>query len=135
LELRLALKFTLHTQYTNTHLVLYKVPPSIDDTRVKHARLRLAFRESYTRMLDKRLRQQVRWRHSSAHRRAALQRMRVTYAGPKRVETFRLTATSSRWRQTSRRQVQVQVQVQVLVPTCGELLRLPPDSSTQVLRE
>ena len=89
------------------------VAPSIDDTRVKYARLRLAFRESYTRLLDKRLRQQVRWRHSSAHRRAALQRMRVTYAGPKRVETFRLTATSSRWRQTSRRQVQVQVQVQV----------------------
>ena len=67
------------------------VAPSIDDTRVKYARLRLAFQESCTRLLDERShltrrRKVVRRRNSRARRRAALQRMSVTNAGPNQSE-------------------------------------------------
>ena len=67
------------------------VAPSNDDTRVKYARLRLAFQESCARLLDERShltrrRKVVRRRDSRARRRAALQRLSVTNAGPNQSE-------------------------------------------------
>ena len=81
----------LYKKFSPKKVLVGVVAPSIDDTRVKYARLRLAFQESCTRLLDERShltrrRKVVRRRDSCARRRAALQRLSVTNADPNQSE-------------------------------------------------
>ena len=46
----------LYKKFSPKKVLVGVVAPSIDDTRVKYARLRLAFQESCTRLLDRRSR-------------------------------------------------------------------------------